>query len=138
MQYNPGTEELLENINNVIDNYISLILKHQNINGPFPATGQKEYDEYVYYSWVRDSSNTALGLIYELPSASEEYSKIIIDAVEKNFDWWFNRIDDEKETLKDLISTSSISVTEFHEKALPARFTNEGSREQISELPDKN
>ncbi|NOR84736.1 hypothetical protein GQ473_01320 [archaeon] len=137
MIYKPKTIEPLQAISEIIDKHVSIILQHQDPDGSFPATGQ---DRYVYspYVWPRDSSLIALGLVYKLPSASGEDYKILTDAIEKNFVWWFDRINDEKENLNYLISTDSISVTEFHKKALPARFTKEGLREQESELPDAN
>ncbi|NOQ55234.1 MAG: hypothetical protein GQ477_00340 [Nanohaloarchaea archaeon] len=116
--------EFLNMLNEVTEAYTSIILQHQDSTGPFPATGQDAY-EYSNFRWVRDSSYTTLGLIYKLQSASEAESGILMDAIEKNFEWWFNIINAEEEGLEYLISTESISATEFFEKALPARFTKE-------------
>ena len=137
MNSNPRIIELLKKISDASDNYTSIILQHQDPTGPFPATGQERY-KYSPFRWVRDSSNTALGLIYKLQSASKNDSKILMDAIEKNFEWWFNRINDEKEGLQYLISTDSISVTDFHKKVLPARFTKKGLCETKLELVDEN
>jgi len=128
----------IELFNYIIDNHTSKILKYQNPAGWFPATGQDEYETYSLYVWGRDSSLAVLGLIWKLKSASKEDYEILTDAIERNFKWWFNRINDEKDILKYLISTDSISVAEFHEKALPARFTKEGKREKKSECSDEN
>lgn len=130
-------EEVKKRINEASDKYVSIILKHQDNDGPFPATGEKEY-KYSPFRWVRDSLNTALGLIYKLENTPEEESGELTQAIEKNFEWWFGTIKNEEEMLKDLISADQVSVDEFYEKALPARFTKEGEREEKSELADKN
>lgn len=137
MEFNPRAIEPLNRISEISDNYVSIILQHQDPDGPFPPTGQDEYS-YFPYRWPRDSSYTVLGPIYKLQTASKKDYEILTDAIEKNFEWWFNRINDEKEGLEDLILADSISVAEFHEKALPARFTKEGLREQKSGLADEN
>ncbi len=137
MMVKPETIEPLDRISEISDNYVSIILQYQDPDGSFPPTGQDEYS-YFPYRWPRDSSIAAFGLIPKLQGASKKDYEILTDAIEKNFEWWFNRINDEKEGLEDLISADSISVAEFHEKALPARFTKEGLREQKSGLADEN
>jgi len=130
--------EPLKIIDELGNNHASIILQYQNPDGSIPPTGQNRYKIYSRYVWGRDSSLAVLGLIYKLQSASQEDYEILTNAIEKNFEWWFNRIDDENYRLKYLISTDSISVAQFHENALPARFTKEGSREQKSELAHEN
>lgn len=137
MPFDSDKIKFLSTLNEANEAYTSIILQHQDSTGSFPATGEDAH-MYSNFRWVRDSSYTTLGLIYKLQSASEAESEILMDAIEKNFEWWFNIIDAEEEGLEYLISTESISATEFHENALPARFTKDGLREPISKFAEDN
>ena len=127
----------LDRLHKLSDKHASIILRYQHSDGWFPPTGQEGYKIYSQYVWGRDSSLTTLGLIYKLSGASKEDYNILTDAIEKNFEWWFDRINDEKDRLNHLISTNLISVDDFYKNALPARFTKEGSREQKSECSNE-
>lgn len=122
------TKQLLDETSK---NYVKIILGHQDRGGTFPATGQDGY-EYSDFRWVRDASNTSLGLVERMKilKPSDKGLSKIRDSLEANFDWWLKRVEDNDSRIKDLLGKEDVSIDYFIQNALPTRFKKNGQVEE--------